>query len=170
MDIRRTLKRTTIVISGLAALQVGLWLLVGLWSLPRQIPRMIELDIEAAREYFAQKGEDIPENPNPETYVVCEKLADRLGPGGVARLRDLLKDRNLKVIPESAAPPGWKTESGTTRGFAKYCYEVEFTSPIYARINYYYWHGGLAAGGTVRSAWFVLGFWMPGEPVSVWVS
>jgi len=168
--IRRFLKYFSMALAALVLVQGILWLTVGIWSLPRKIPSMIELDVEATQSWYAERGKPLPESRERETFVLCNKLVDRLGERGMAEMVSLLEPLNILVIPEAEAPVGWRDDHGTSRGFARYCYNVEISSPIYARINYYSWRGGLSAQGTVRSAWFILGFWVTGDSISSWVS
>ncbi len=153
----------------IVTLQVGLWIGLGIRSLPRTVPRMIEMDIAEARRALSELGQ-LPEEVQSGTFVLCEPLASDLGDSGLVRMKSVLEPLGYTVITEVAAPMGWKREGFTQVGFSELCSHVDWNTPLVAQVEIVFWRGPLAANGSGHRAWFVFGVWIPTGASSVWVS
>ena len=88
----------------------------------------------------------------------------------MTRLADLYDEYGILIVPEKQAPPGWRSEYGTHPGYARFCFDVSFNTPLVAKVDYFVWENDLAAIGTERLAFCFFGFWFIGPPTSTWVS
>ena len=165
----RMKKKLILAAAIIITLQVGLWLGVGIRSLPRTVPRMIEMDIAEARQALLDLGQ-LPEKTPSGTFVLCETLASGLGESGIVRIKNVLEPLGYKVVTETEAPEGWMQEYFTQAGFCQLCSHVDWNTPLVAQVEIVFWSGPLAANGSGHRAWFVLGFWIPTRAFSEWVS
>jgi len=131
---------------------------------------MIAMDIEEARRRYATQKGPLPESSRPETLVLCPSLDTAIGSKGVGDLQDLLEPLGKSVVHEIDAPDDWITDDITKPGFTELCAEVAWRTPIVVQVEVTYWNSGLAAAGTGHRVWFVLGFWIPSQANSAWVS
>jgi len=146
--------RRTRIVALLAVLALGLLLVA--WAAARRrgslefVPSAFRAELEDAKSQTEPDGEVSLSTRGPWTFVLCDSVANAVGPRGLEKLNATARDfGEFRVIQECGAPRGTLLDSLRCAERARICYEVGSWTPIVSSIDG--WPiAGPHAGGTYR--------------------
>jgi hypothetical protein len=164
------LKYPAIAVGALASMQLLLWLAIGIWTLPRKIPGIIRQDVSLEIQRVNEGRLPLPHHSTPEAFVLCDKLARVTQASDLDKINEFTTPYNLFYLtPEQAKQPPASLGSLDPK-LEPICYEILWQTPLVASIEYGNRDCPLCAWGISHRVWFVLGFWIPSDITSSWVS
>lgn len=166
--MRRLLQRRgVLLIAGLLACQLILWLTAGRHRMYRAAPSMADAIMRAYQRNAIRYGFAVNGKRPHLNLVVCDDLASRLGARGLAALDRRLQPYDVTLFTRETAPSHFLANEWKCEDCQIFCVEPQFDSPLIGVAESSTWWDGLGANGFTNVNVFMLGWWVR---VATWQS